>query len=413
MRRCVRWRGWGSRRRSIGFRSSPGHEYAWLDLRPSFATARISARRRGAVAFLGLLAASACGTDEGFAPTDAGTLDTLGQPASVDAGTPETGPEFFTVVVLPDTQYSYYSSPSFFDAETRWIAANVAAERIAFVLHEGDIVDSPLDPAQWAAARASMAALDGKVPYVLTVGNHDLALTAQSNAPRTTLLNDAFPYTELENAPGFGGAFEAGHRENAYYLLPGGGRTWLVLALEFSPRPAVLAWAAQVLDDQKQLPAIVVTHAYLYSDGTRYDLQGRVCQFTGDCVTPPATGPAPQCWNPVCYLGDGSDGGTIWNTLVLPHSNIVFVFSGHVANPAPNDAARLSSLRPDGTVCHQLLADYQADGTTGGDGYFRLLRISTDGLVQVRTFSPYVDPASAFLTDDRNQFEVQVALPNP
>jgi hypothetical protein len=195
--------------------------------------------------------------------------------------------------------------------------------------------------------------------------------------------------------------------------LPGGGRTWLVIALEFSPRPAVLAWAGQLLDDHKQLPAIVLTHAYLYSDGTRYDLQGRVCQFTGDCVTPPATGPAPQCWNPVCYLGDGSDGETIWNTLVLPHSNIVLVFSGHAANPAPFDAARLSSVRPDGTVCHQLLADYQSDGATGGDGYFRLLRIGADGLVQVRTFSPYVDATNAFLTEDRNQFELQIALLGP
>ena len=330
---------------------------------------------------------------------------------SLDGGIAEAEPEFFTVAVLPDTQYSYYSSPSFFDSETRWLVANAETERIAFVLHEGDIVDSPLDRGQWAAARASMGVLDGTIPYVLTVGNHDLTLGAKSDPPRTTLLNDTFPYTELENASGFGGAFETGHRENAYYLLPGGGRTWLVIALEFSPRPAVLAWAGQVLGDHAELPAIVVTHAYLYSDGTRYDLQGRTCQFSGDCVNPPPSGPAPQCWNPVCYLGDGTDGETIWNTLVLPNSNVLFVFSGHVANPAPNDAARLSSLRPDGTLCHQLLADYQADGMTGGDGYFRLLRIWNDGHVQVRTFSPYVDAAKAFLTDARNQFDLQIAMP--
>jgi hypothetical protein len=70
-------------------------------------------------------------------------------------------------------------------------------------------------------------------------------------------------------------------------------------------------------------------------------------------------------------------------------------------------------LRPDGTICHQLLADYQADGTTGGDGFFRLLRIWQDDRVQVRTFSPYVDAAQAFLTDERNQFDLQLALPAP
>jgi hypothetical protein len=367
-----------------------------------FAPSPAPVRWSSAVALLAVLVASACGADEGFVPVDAAT-------GSNDAD--ETAPEFFTIAVLPDTQYSYYHPPSFFDSETHWIAANAKAERIAFVLHEGDIVDSSLDRAQWAAARASMGALDGIVPYVLTVGNHDLALAARADAPRTTLINEAFPYAELENAAGFGGAYEAGHRENAFYLLPGGERTWLVLALEFSPRPAVLAWANQVLADHAELPAIVTTHAYLYSDGTRYDLRGRACQFSGDCVTPPATGPAPQCWNPVCYLGDGSDGETLWNDLVLPHSNVQFVFSGHVANPAPNDAARLSSVRPDGTICHQLLANYQADGTTGGDGYFRLLRIWKDGRVQVRTFSPYVAAAKAFLTDERNQFDLQIAIP--
>jgi len=369
-----------------------------------------TAQAPSGLALLILLTASACGEDNGFVPMDAaGSNDSAA--TGGDGGIAETEPEFFTVAVLPDTQYSYYSSPSFFESETHWIAANAEAERIAFVLHEGDIVDSPLDQGQWTAARASMAALDEKLPYVLTVGNHDLALAARADAPRTTLLNDTFPYDDLVHATGFGGAFETGHRENAYYLLPGGGRTWLVLALEFSPRPAVLAWAAQILSDHSALPAIVLTHAYLYSDGSRYDLQGRVCQFSGDCVNPPATGPAPQCWNPVCYLGDGSDGETIWKTLVLPHSNVLFVFSGHVANPSPNDAARLSSARPDGTVCHQLLADYQADGKTGGDGYFRLVRIWKDGRVQVRTFSPFVDAAKAFLTDERNQFALQIAMP--
>jgi hypothetical protein len=64
----------------------------------------------------------------------------------------------------------------------------------------------------------------------------------------------------------------------------------------------------------------------------------------------------------------------------------------------------------DGTVCHQIMADYQAP-PSGGDGYFRLLRIWRDGRVQVRTFSPYVDPANAYLTEDRNQFDLHIDLP--
>jgi hypothetical protein len=347
--------------------------------------------------------------DDGGEGVGDGLLDASGAQHGGDLGDGADAAEFWTIAVVPDTQSSYYSAPSFFEAETRWIAKNRDSEGIAFVLHEGDLVDTPGAAAQWTAARANMGLLDGKVPYVLAVGNHDLGSTA--GAPRSTLLNQYFSFDDLSKESTFGGAYESGHRENAYYLLPGGGRTWVVIALEFSPRPEVIAWADQVLSAHPGLPAILVTHAYLYSDGQRYDHVGRVCQFSGDCTSLSPPGSNPQCWNPTCYLSDGSDGEMLWNSLAQTHSNVLFVFSGHVANPAPFDAARLSSVRPDGTVCHQLMADFQADGATGGDGYFRLLRIGRDGRVQVRTFSPYVEPARAFLTEDRNQFELTIQIP--
>ena len=260
-----------------------------------------------------------------------------------------------------------------------------------------------------------MGLLDGKVPYVLAVGNHDLGSTRTDAGvliPRSTLINDYFSYDEISRAPTFGGAFENGHVENTYHLLPGGGRTWLVISLEFSPRDAVVAWADQVLTAHANLPAILLTHAYLYSDGQRYDNVGRVCNFgSAACTILDPSRNDTQCWNPICYMGEGSDGEMLWNSLVKVHSNLLFVFSGHVANAAPFDAARLSSTRPDGTVCHQVMADYQAFPPTGGEGYFRLLRMWRDGRVQVRTFSPYVDPTKANLTEDRNQFDLQIVMP--
>ena len=101
----------------------------------------------------------------------------------------------------------------------------------------------------------------------------------------------------------------------------------------------------------------------------------------------------------------------IWNAIGLKHSNLLFVFSGHVANPAPFDAARLTTRRPDGTQCHQIMANYQADFATGGDGYLRLMRFFKGGRVTVRTFSPFVEASRAFLTEDRNQFDLDVQLP--
>ncbi len=245
------------------------------------------------------------------------------------------------------------------------------------------------------------------MPYVLSVGNHDLG--TELDKPRATFINDYFLDSEAMRAPILGGLFEPGHMENGYYFLQGGGRTWLVLSLEFSPRPEVVAWGNGVLTAHAHLPAILLTHAYLYSDNARYDHVGRECNFGDDCVNPNPPGANPQCWNPWCYLG-GADGQMLWDSLVSVHSNVHFVFSGHVANPAPHQAGRLLSIRPDGSVCHQIMADYQGDAL-GGSGYLRLVRFWPDGTVRVRTFSPYLPPENALLTDDRNQFTLQVRLP--
>jgi hypothetical protein len=154
----------------------------------------------------------------------------------------------------------------------------------------------------------------------------------------------------------------------------------------------------------------------LYSDNTRYDHVGRACQYYDlpdkKCTDLDPPGANPQCWNPMCYddYTDGADGQMLWDSLVSIHSNVLFVFSGHVNNPAPFTAGRLTSTRPDGTVCHQIMADYQAD-VSGGAGYFRLVRFWPDGTVRVRTMSAYISPDKALLTDDRNQFTLHVELP--
>ena len=56
---------------------------------------------------------------------------------------------------------------------TRWIAEHREHHNIRFVLQLGDLVEHNTT-AEWDRARTSMAELDGKVPYALTTGNHDL-----------------------------------------------------------------------------------------------------------------------------------------------------------------------------------------------------------------------------------------------
>jgi hypothetical protein len=324
------------------------------------------------------------------APGDGGAGDT-GRPDG-DAGPGDDGggdanvPLPYSVVVLPDTQYYSSNFPEYFDAQTAWIVSEHAAGNVAFVLHEGDIVDDDVVP-QWERAYHSLHMLDGVVPYVLSAGNHDFCCAGWPS-DRTTKINAYFPVSTFDGSPSFKGTFEANRIENSAHLLdiPGGAGRWLVISLEFGPRDTVLAWANDVARQYADTPAMLLTHAYLYDDNTRYDHVAR---------------PSQQ-WNPHSYPigmnpGDANDGEEMWQKLVLGNSNIRFVLSGHVLNTG---VGRLSSTRPDGTVVHQILANYQVYDR-GGDAYLRVMRFfPADRTVHVQTYSP----AFGFMPDERNDF---------
>ena len=149
----------------------------------------------------------------------------------------------------------------------------LARERhdIRFVIHEGDITNNNTTD-QWERAQDAMRRLsDAGVPYALLPGNHDLGPGGKST-DRTTFLNDYFSARDYRHSPAVG-FFEAGKLENTWHEVPTPAGDLLVLALEFGPRDAVLAWANEVVASHPKHWVIVATHAYLYADNTRYDLE--------------------------------------------------------------------------------------------------------------------------------------------
>jgi hypothetical protein len=298
----------------------------------------------------------------------------------------EEGPSY-TVVVLPDTQYYTAAHPDILQAQADWIVRERDAAGISLVVHEGDIVDAD-EPPQWERAARSLHQLDGVVPYVLSTGNHDYHRTRDAIS-RDTLVNDYFSPAGAMDSPWFMETFQPGHIEDSASIVDTPGGPWLILSLEFGPRDAVLDWADQVAKRYPSLPAMVVTHAYLYSDDTRYDLRAR----------------PDQKWNPHLYLGGAvqgavNDGEEIWRKLIARNDNVLFVLCGH---DLEDGTGRLTSARADGTRVHQLLANYQTRAL-GGEGYLRLMRFfPMERRVSVRTYSPY---RNRFKTDPANEFEL-------
>jgi hypothetical protein len=143
------------------------------------------------------------------------------------------------------------------------------------------------------------------------------------------------------------------------------------------------------------MPAVLFTHAYLYADNERYDRARQPLQP----YHPDSYGVTPNQG-----IADGQD---IWETLVVPNSNVRLVLSGHVI---PDGTARSSIVMPSGRVVHEVLTNYQLCDSCpcaeveGGGGYLRRFDLDASGAVlHVSTYSPHKDE---YLTDAENQFDL-------
>jgi len=284
--------------------------------------------------------------------------------------------ESFSIMVLPDTQYycSYPDREVIFVKQTEWIRDNAVAKKVKMVLHEGDLINSNNSSPEWVRAKNAMSKL-GTIPYALSLGNHDY-----SGQKDTTFFNAAFPASNFIGKSWFGGVFENGKMDNAYYVFEAGGKNWLVLSLEYGPRQVVVDWAKGIVANNSDKLIILLTHGYMAPDGSRLG--------TGDAH------------NPHDSFTDTHDGDELWEELVKPSRNIVMVLSGHVV-----DAARRVDANNFGKNVYQILADYQSD-TLGGNGYLRIMEFFPDqGKVNVKTFSPWLNQ---YKTEDKNQFELTV-----
>lgn len=170
------------------------------------------------------------------------------------------------------------------------------------------------------------------------------------------MLNDYFSAEELATFPGFGGAMAAGKLENSYHTFEANGKKYLILALEWGPHDEAVAWADKMVSEHPGHQTILLTHAYMYYDDTRYDWKERGEE---------------QTWNPHAYgqaklPGGVNDGQELWDKLVKKHPGFIMTLNGHVLEDrhganvhqrrcrehGPSDAGQLSESRRRGRRVH-------------------------------------------------------------
>jgi hypothetical protein len=281
--------------------------------------------------------------------------------------------ENFTIVTLPDTQYYSQNYPWIFENQTEWIVQNENEKNIVFVTHLGDIVNVNNNDYQWQYADNAMSILDGKVPYGILPGNHDMnGGYSPPLGAGATYYENYFPASRYQGYSYWGGSYDSNYvtslspNMNNYQLFSAGGMDFITLSLQYNPPADVLSWADNVLSEYPNRRAIISTHSYIDTSGS--------------------------------LAGDG--GTAIWDNVVVPENNVFLVLCGHWSYSG--EAAQKIDNLGNRTV-YQLLSDYQ-DQANGGDGWLRIMEfVPSENKIYVRTYSPYLDQ---YWTDSANQFEL-------
>ncbi|MGP8304301.1 LamG-like jellyroll fold domain-containing protein [Streptomyces inhibens] len=314
------------------------------------------ASRRTFLRATGLTGAAAAAAAGGLATAaPAAALPRQNTADNVAGRRPDPDSPRFTLVVMPDTQYlfdgaSINAAPV--EASLRYILDHGRDENIAFLSHLGDLTEHGLQE-EFGPLSEAFALLDRRrVGYSVLAGNHDVNPSTDDQRGSTPYL-DAFGPRRLRTLPTFGGATPDGY--NTYHLFRAAGREWLVLALDWRPSAAGLAWAQDVIKKHPKTPVILTTHEIVYAD--RY--------------------------------GDEADfsehGKHLWDELIAGNDQIFLTLNGHYW-----PAARTTRKNAAGHDVHLHITNYQ-NRYYGGSAMIRLYRFDlARNTIDVETISPWI-----------------------
>jgi hypothetical protein len=275
-----------------------------------------------------------------------------------------------------------------FDRWTGWIDASLERQRIVFVSHVGDIVDLN-EPSQWALARRCMDKLHGRVPYGISVGNHDMTADGDSS-----LFQKYFPAARFAEFTWYGGCFEkpgdaaavSGNNANSFQLFEAEGLAFIVLHLECNAPDDVLAWAHGVLETHADRRAIITTHMGL---GPRDRPQTSRDYFDA---------PKGRMTWTKRHGRRGNSPQQMWEKCFSKHRNLFLICCG---DQSRTQAMRRESTGQHGNTVHELLSDYGASG-------LRVMRfLPAEQRIEVRTWDPLKGELceSTAIVRDRDQHQ--------
>ena len=241
----------------------------------------------------------------------------------------------------------------------------------------GDIIDAR-NPLQWAFASNLMSRLDGKVPYGISVGNHD----SEDGDTVKSGFTGAFPASRYERKPWYVG--QRGDNANSCQLFEAGGMKFVLLHLECNAPEEVLDWADGMLEKYRDRMGIIVTHMYLGYLTKAHDTLQRQNHY----IDPPGYGDwfGVMAWKKV-HGAKGTTAQEMWDRHFSKHANLFLILSG---DQSMATAWRHLQFGRNGNRVYSVLQDYPRK--SDGEDWLRLLRFRpAKGVVEVYTYSPSQD----------------------
>ena len=331
----------------------------------------------------------------------------------------------FTYAVIPDTQRylgegcgweglgaeGRTRNPAF-ESRVQWLVDHIKDQRIAFVSHVGDITDKNND-SQWKYVSDLMGRFEGKVPFGITAGNHDMTDTGD-----TSLFRKYYPVERFSKYPWYAGNFEGyttarglfkcGGVADTCQLFEAGGERFVVLHLECNAPDKVLAWVDSMLDKHADRHAIVCTHAYLgpleagYRNYARDVMHGPYVKRIPDALL------GRMRWI-TANVPDGNTGEDMWRKCFSKHKNLFLVVCG---DQSAVMTFRQTSVGEGGNVVSECIQDYPR--TSDDSDWLRLYRINPKaGRIDVITYSPRQDTICQECTFFDKPVYHQFTLPFP
>ncbi len=187
------------------------------------------------------------------------------------------------ILVFGDSQKIMNEDPASFLSTMDKILIDNQTKDANFIMQMGDIVEDCL-VSNWQVAQPGWQKMDGKIPYVLDIGNNDIA-----NDNGGDKYKQYFPLSTYQTWPSFVSNFDesinVAHRFNV------AGVNWMVISMRIAPGPNIIAWAENLIVTNPTNRIFIISH-----DAT-----------TNSAVT----------------------------TMALKHSNVLMVLCGHTATIEP------------------------------------------------------------------------------